>query len=141
MINKVLPKWLEDRNIKEPNPYSVFVACIIEELLEPLYPKALVKEYTTKIIRDYFEVYKKLDDNAVIDTIQDIKVFANNETTLRGYDNIKCEAEVLKHISCRKQDPLQKAEWEKNGAFGKWLKDPNQDPSELYEPDYEKCKL
>lgn len=146
MVNKVLPKWLKDRNITEPNPYPVFAACIIEELLEPLYPKALVKEYTTKIIRDYFEdeywvKNGKLDENAVIDSIQDIKVFANNETTLKGYDNVKCEAEVLKHISCRKQDPLQKAEWEKNGASGKWLKDPNQDPSELYEPDYEKCKL
>ena len=117
----------------------MFAACIIEELLEPLYPKALVKEYTTKIIRDYFED-GKLDDNAVIDSIQDIKVFANNETTLRGYDNVKCEAEVLKHISCRKQDPIQKEAMGKFGAW-KWLKDPNQDPSELYEPDYEKCKL
>ena len=141
MMNKVLPKWLEERNITEPNPYPVFAACIIEELLEPLYPKALVKEYTQKIIRDYFEGDGKLDDNAVIDCIQDIKVFANNETTLRGYDNVKCEAEVLKHISCRKQDPIQKEQWAKFGAYGKWLKDPNQDPSELYEPDYEKCKL
>ena len=28
-----------------------------------------------------------------------------------------------------------------NKVLPKWLKDPNQDPSELYEPDYEKCKL
>ena len=65
MINKVLPKWLEDRNITEPNPYPVFAACIIEELLEPLYPKALVKEYTQKIIRDYFEDDVDMSDDLI----------------------------------------------------------------------------
>jgi hypothetical protein len=49
--------------------------------------------------------------------------------------------EVIKHISSLKQDPQQKKVWDKWGASGKWLKDKKQDPSTLYEPDYERCKL
>lgn len=57
------------------------------------------------------------------------------------YDNIKCNSEVFKHINCRKQDPIQKEQWAKFGAYGKWLKDTNQNPNEIYEPNYESCKL
>ena len=39
------------------------------------------------------------------------------------------------------QDPKQKELWAETGANGKWLKDTNQNPNEIYEPNYESCKL
>lgn len=48
--------------------------------------------------------------------------------------------EVVKHISCRKQDPIQAYEWGLNGPSGKWQKDKSQPESELYQPNYLRCK-
>jgi hypothetical protein len=48
--------------------------------------------------------------------------------------------EAVKHISCRKQDPIQAYEWELNGPSGKWQKDKSQPESELYQPNYLRCK-
>ena len=143
-LTENLRQWRADRNITKAD-YLTFVGNILEELLEPLYTKKAIIEYQKEILDHYFsndivnnhEVCK----NDVIDTIQDIQVFCINETELMGYDNIKCNNEVFKHINCRKQDSKQKELWAENGANGKWLKDASQNPNEIYEPDYESCKL
>ena len=140
-LTEKLRKWRSIRNISKAN-YLVFVGNILEELLEPCYNKELIEQFKEEILEKYFHgniLYDNTED--IVDTIQDIQVFCINETELMGYDNIKCNDEVFEHINCRKQDPKQKEEWIKNGAVGKWQKDQNQPKDEIYEPNYESCKL
>ena len=139
-LTEKLKYWRKKRNITEPNT-KVFVANCIEELLEIYYQdKNIIKNLQNEIMENYFDL-EPLSELNTIDSIQDLQVFGINETELMGYDNIACNREVYKHISCRKQDPEQLVDWELNGAKGKWIKDKNQNPNELYEPKYEECKL
>lgn len=143
-LTENLRDWRKNRNITKAN-YLVFVANVLEELLEPIYDKENVDYIKSQIWVDYFSKQDVIIDNLkiddIVDTIQDIQVFCINETELMGYDNIKCNEEVFKHINCRKQDPNQKIEWQQFGANGKWQKDKNQNPNEIYEPNYEACKI
>lgn len=141
-LTENLRVWRKDRNITKAD-YLTFVGNVLEELLEPIYLKVAVDDIKTKIVNQYFKYTDEFEwsKSDILDTIQDIQVFCINETELMGYDNIKCNNEVFKHINCRKQDPKQKENWAKTGANGKWLKDINQNPNEIYEPDYESCKL
>lgn len=140
-LTENLRVWRKDRNITKAD-YLVFVGNILEELLEPLYLSATINNMKDEIFHKYFEhcTFKSLNLE-IIDAIQDIQVFCVNETELMGYDNIKCNEEVFKHINCRKQDPDQRIEWQQFGVNGKWQKDKNQNPNEIYEPNYEACKI
>lgn len=141
-LTENLREWRKDRNITKAD-YLTFVGNVLEELLEPLYEKVAVDDIKTKIVNQYFGFTDEFEWSQIeiIDAIQDIQVFCINETELMGYDNTKCNNEVFKHINCRRQDPKQKEEWLKNGAVGKWQKDQNQPKDEIYEPNYESCKL
>lgn len=139
-LTENLRQWRQDRNIKTPDT-KVYVANVIEELLEIFYrDKEIIKSHQKAIMSIYFDLLPISEINT-IDCIQDIQVFCINETELMGYNNLLCNDEVFKHINCRKQDPEQKLEWEQFGANGKWLKDKNQSQDEIYEPNYEACKL
>lgn len=51
--------------------------------------------------------------------------------------------QCAKHISARKQDPVQAARWEAQGGNTtgeKWQKDLKQDPATLYKANYKLCK-
>ena len=80
-------------------------------------------------------------NSEVVDILQDIQVFCINETEMMGFDNIKCNNEVFKHINCRKQDPEQYLEWKEKVPYGKWKKWSEQPKDEIYEPNYGDCKL
>ena len=138
-LTENLKQWRHVRNITKAD-YYIFVGNILEELLEPLYLKDNIEIIKEEILNSYFHPDDMPDELRVIDTIKDIKVFCTNETELMGYDDVKTDNEVFKHINCRKQNPIQKEQWEKFGTYRKWEKDKNQDPSEIYEPDYASCK-
>ena len=139
-LTENLKEWRKNRNIINPNT-SVFVANVIEELLEIFYDdKQEIKFLQNEIMDLYFDK-EPISELNTIDSIKDIKVFSINETEQMGYDDIKTDDEVFKHINCRRQDPIQKEQWEKFGAFGKWEKDRQQNQEEIYQPDYESCKL
>lgn len=140
-LTENLKDWRRDRNITKAD-YLVFVGNVLEELLEPLYSKETIRD----IKDEFMTTWINGDDSMpctldILDSIKDIKVFCINETELMGYDDIKTDNEVFKHINCRKQDPTQKEEWLKNGASLKWQKDENQSQDEIYQPNYESCKL
>ena len=139
-LTENLREWRKDRNIIKAD-YLTFVGNVLEELLEPLYTKEDIEKIKSQIMTRYFSEGCGALENIIVDTIKDIKVFCINETELMGYDDVKTDNEVFKHINCRKQDPKQKEEWLKNGASGKWQKDQNQPKDEIYEPNYEGCKL
>ena len=140
-LTKDLRRWRKDRNITKAD-YLTFVGNILEELMEPIWTKNAIEINKNEILENYFlrsgTVMNNID---IIDAIQDIQVFCINETELMGYDNERCNLEVFRHISWRKQDPIQKEQWLKFGAYGKWEKDRGQDHKEIYEPNYESCKL
>lgn len=138
-LTENLKEWREDRNITKAD-YLTFVENILEELLEPVYNRGDIEWRKEEILNEHFRLTLQGSDNDIIDAIKDIKVFCINETELMGYDDVKTDNEVFKHINCRKQDPSQKRMWEELGAYGKWKKDKNQDPKEIYEPDYASCK-
>lgn len=139
-IYKLLAKWRKERNITKPN-YYIYCSNIIEELLEPLYEKEVIKEIQTEIVDKYFIVDYNVDENKIVDTICDIKVFSINELGTMKYNGKKCMKETIKEISSRVQDPLQKEDWAKNGANGKWLKWQEQPKDTLYVANYSKCKI
>lgn len=139
-LTENLKQWRHVRNIKNSN-IEVFIENILEELLEICYDdKEMINEAAKEMMETYFDFSYVQSEDAITDAIQDIQVFCINETELMGYDNIKCNNEVFKHINCRKQDPIQYIEWKEKGPCGKWQKDKNQDSKEIYEPDYASCK-
>ena len=144
-LTKDLRRWRKDRNITKAD-YLVFMANVLEELLEPIYDDKQEIEYLKQRAMNLLAynkdtISKNLKELDVVDCIQDIIVFSTNEIELMGYDNERCNLEVFRHISCRKQNPIQKEQWLKFGAYGKWEKDRGQDHKEIYEPNYESCKL
>ena len=139
-LTENLKQWRHVRNITKAD-YYIFVGNILEELLEPLYLKDNIEIIKEEILNSYFHPDDMPDELRVIDTIKDIKVFCTNETELMGYDDVKTDNEVFKHINCRKQDPTQKRMWEEFGAYGKWQKWSEQPIDEIYEPNYASCKL
>lgn len=142
-LTENLKIWRKDRNITKAD-YLTFVGNILEELLEPVYEKPTINDIKNKIIEQHFTfTFDDLNWNIteILDAIQDIQVFCINETELMGYDNVKCNNEVFKHINCRKQDLTQYLEWKEKGAYGKWKKWSEQPQEEIYQPYYESCKL
>ena len=140
-LTENLRGWRQDRNITKAD-YFVFVENILEELMECIYAKDIIPEFKEQIMNDYFNKdIVKVINSEVVDILQDIQVFCINETELMGYDNIKCNNEVFKHINCRKQDPEQYLEWKEKVPYGKWKKWSEQPKDEIYEPNYESCKL
>ena len=138
-LTENLKVWRKERNISKAD-YLVFVGNILEELLEPVFEKIFIPKIKQDILNEYFQ-FGEINENEVVDAVQDIQVFCINETELMGYDNVKCNNEVFKHINCRKQDPTQYLEWKEKGAYGKWKKWNEQPEEEIYQPDYESCKL
>ena len=140
-LTKDLRRWRKDRNITKAD-YLTFVGNILEELMEPIWTKNAIEINKKEILENYFlrsgTVMNNID---IIDAIQDIQVFCINETELMGYDNERCNLEVFRHISCRKQNPIQKEQWLKFGAYGKWEKWSEQPKETLYKANYESCKL
>ena len=113
-----LRKWRSDRNIKAPS--GVFKDMILEELHE-------------------YSVAKHSNDiDGTIDAIADLIVLAANEAELEGYNIDLVMKQVVKHIASRNQDPEQAS---RDWSDEKWKKDPNQDPSTIYQPDYTLCRL
>ena len=140
-LTQNLREWRKKRNITKAD-YLVFVGNVLEELLEPVYLKEEIEDIKNTIMYDYFgNSILKSKETDYLDAIQDIQVFCINETELMGFDNIKCNNEVFKHINCRKQDPEQYLEWKEKVPYGKWKKWSEQPKDEIYEPNYEDCKL
>ena len=140
-LTQNLREWRKKRNITKAD-YLVFVENILEELMEPLWAKNAIEINKQEILENYFLSSGTVMNNIdIVDTIQDIQVFCINETELMGFDNIKCNNEVFKHINCRKQDPEQYLEWKEKVPYGKWKKWSEQPKDEIYEPNYGDCKL
>ena len=140
-LTQNLREWRKKRNITKAD-YLVFVGNVLEELLEPVYLKEEIEDIKNTIMYDYFgNSILKSKETDYLDAIQDIQVFCINETELIGFDNIKCNNEVFKHINCRKQDPEQYLEWKEKVPYGKWKKWSEQPKDEIYEPNYGDCKL
>jgi hypothetical protein len=140
-IYKLLARWRKERNITNPD-YRVYFQNIIEEILEPLgYSKEEISIIKIDIYNKYYPNELVLNENLVVDTICDIKVFSINELGTMKYNGKKCMKETIKEISSRQQDSFQKEIWDKNGASGKWLKSQEQSKDTLYIANYSKCKL
>ena len=139
-LTENLREWRKDRNITKAD-YLTFVENVLEELLEPLYIKEDIEKIKSQIMTRYFSEGCGASENIIVDTIQDIQVFCINETELMGYDNLKCNKEVFDEINSREQDPVQKVEWLKNGAVGKWEKNKRQESWTLYKANYESCRI
>ena len=140
-LTQNLREWRKKRNITKAD-YLTFVENILEELMECIHSKDMIPKFKKQIMDEYFNKdIVTVINSEVVDILQDIQVFCINETELMGYDNIKCNNEVFKHINCRKQCPIQTELWEETCPSGKWEKNQNQPKDELYEPNYGDCKL
>lgn len=140
-LTQNLREWRKKRNITKAD-YLVFVENILEELMECIHSKDMIPKFKKQIMNDYFNKdIITVINSEVVDILQDIQVFCINETELMGFDNIKCNNEVFKHINCRKQDPEQYLEWKEKVPYGKWKKWSEQPKDEIYEPNYGDCKL
>ena len=141
MSNNGLKKWRDDRPNLKPN-HRVFVQNIIEELFEDLYEKNDIERIKFEIMEKYYPIGMiPFSENATIDKMADIQVFAINEVELMNYDNDLVMDETIKEISSRLQDPIQKEIWSKWGYDNtKWQKDKNQQKDTLYVANYDGCR-
>ena len=140
-LTQNLREWRKKRNITKAD-YLVFVENILEELMECIHSKDMIPKFKKQIMNEYFNKdIVTVINSEVVDILQDIQVFCINETEMMGFDNIKCNNEVFKHINCRKQDPEQYLEWKEKVPYGKWKKWSEQPKDEIYEPNYGDCKL
>ena len=140
-LTENLKEWRASRNIVNPNT-SVFVANVIEELLEIFYVDKQEIKFLQNAIMDLYFDKEAISELNTVDSIKDIKVFSINETEQMGYDDIKTDDEVFQEINSREQCPKQFTEWQKYGAEGKWLKSELEEHKALwYKADYSKCKL
>ena len=137
---KELREWRSDRNITDSNT-KVYVSNIIEELLEIYFKNKRLIKFLQFLIMIIFSIKKPISRLNTLDAILDISVFSTNKVELMGYDMDKAMNEVVKEISSRVQDPIQKEEWSKSGAVGKWQKDLSQDKDTLYKADFDKAKI
>ena len=134
--------WRQKRNIVKPNT-RVFVANIVEELLEVIYTdKEQIKSCQKSIMKEFFpeELFKNIPEHRIVDSICDIKVFGCNELENMDYCTKIAMNETVKEVSSREQDPTQKQDWDLNGPNGKWQKNLNQNPTTLYTADFNKAK-
>ena len=140
-LTQNLREWRKKRNITKAD-YLTFVENILEELMECIHSKDMIPKFKKQIMNEYFNKdIVTVINSEVVDILQDIQVFCVNETELMGFDNIKCNKEVFSEINSREQNPIQKEQWEKFGAFGKWEKNERQESWTLYKANYESCKL
>lgn len=142
-LTKALRDWRSERNIITIDR-ATYVKQVIEEIFELYLDDKKAIDKNTEVLYNTWFLHlerNELKEEDFVDVLQDIQVFSINANELLGYDNIQSSNEVYKHISCRKQDPKQKADWEKNGSQGKWQKDKEQSEDELYEPNYRDCKF
>ena len=141
-LTENLRQWRADRNITKAD-YLTFVENILEELMECIHSKDMIPKFKKQIMNEYFNKdIVTVINSEVADILQDIQVFCINETELMGFDNIKCNKEVFSEINSREQNPIQKEQWEKFGAYGKWEKSLLPEHIEKwYKADYESCKL
>ena len=137
--NEKLRVWLSNRNITEPNT-KVYVANVIEELLEIYFKNKRLIKFLQFLIMIIFSIKKPISRLNTLDAIQDIQVFSINQTELMGYNNDIALSEVIKEVSSREQCPNQKEQWLKYGAIGKWQKNRSQNKSTLYQADFSKAK-
>jgi len=92
-------------------------------------------------LTEFLTAHNEENEHEMVDALCDIIVVATGGLYKLGYDPNKAMDEVIKHISSREQDPIQKQQWEENGAEGKWLKRKAQDKTQMYQQDFESCKL
>lgn len=145
MNNKLeLRNWRKQRNISQPK-HRVLFANVLEELLEPLYHKDEIPAMVKEIMDLYYpEDYPNmLSTVEILDSLTDIRVFAENETENMGYDSELCMSEVIKEISSRKQCPEQEERWDigEKEVGEKWQKWKEQPKETLYMADFSFCKI
>ena len=80
------------------------------------------------------------DEHEIIDALCDIIVLATGAVYKLGYDIDDAMCETMLEINSRDQDPIQKLQWEENGAQGKWQKWLDQPKETLYKANYGKAK-
>jgi 5'-deoxynucleotidase YfbR-like HD superfamily hydrolase len=96
---------------------------------------------TGKLLEEVNEFIDAEDnDYETIDALCDIIVIATGEIRKKGYCPEKALDETITEITSRKQDPEQKAQWDKFGRVDgeKWVKDKTQ--TNCYKADYSKAR-
>ena len=131
--------WREVRNVTNSNT-KVYVANVVEELLEIYFTNKKVIKFLQALIMIIFSIKKPVSELNTLDAIIDNSVFSINEVELMGFDYDKSLREVIKEVSSREQCPIQKEQWLKYGAIGKWQKNKNQNKATLYQADFSKAK-
>lgn len=119
LFEKII-EWNKSRNNTEFNCISEY-QMLSEELTELL------------------TAHNEEDEHEMVDALCDLIVVATGALWKLGYNPDLALEECIKHISSREQDPIQKAQWEENGAEGKWLK--NKLQGSIYIPNYQSAKL
>lgn len=134
MVNRRIRKWANERKISEQKPNNNSWKFLITLLSVSFY---LMRVFGTKgypmhkieELIEYCEAKRDGDENGVIDSIADSRIFDANELIKEGMSITDVDEEVLKVIESRtgKWDDKQ----------GKFIKDKSDEArARWYEPDY-----
>ena len=83
-------------------------------------------------LQEFYIAYSQSNEDEMVDALCDIIVVATGAINKLGYDPTKALNETVEEISSRQGSF--------NESTGKWEKDLEQDPSTLYEADYENAR-
>jgi phosphoribosyl-ATP pyrophosphohydrolase len=95
-------------------------------------------------LKETYDAIEANDQHELVDGICDCLVILTGALTQLGYNPTETLKEVVKHITSRKQDLNQKTRWIVHPEFRdseKWQKSKIQQQAEIYQPDFESCRL
>ena len=112
-----------------------------------LSPELALEQSTLAKLVERLTIFREAVESNIppimINALHDIIIVSAEGLLELKYQPTLTLKQVVKTISSREQDPIQAAAWATgNRQPGeKWKKNPNQDPSTLYEADFSTCKF
>jgi hypothetical protein len=98
-----LEQWRDETGLVKAKPTKrQIVKHFVEELFEMCgYDKEIVNRLTDNFM-DTYVIDENLTDDAMLDAMCDMKVFAINDSEQMGYDAEQCMSETIKEVTSRK---------------------------------------
>lgn len=106
------------------------------------FDKEKFRETFQEEVQEVLDALEADDTDAFLDGLNDVIVVAGGGITQKGYNPELTLKQVVKEITSREQDPIQKYQWSLNPDLQnteKWQK--NKDQEDTYSANFSTCKL
>jgi uncharacterized protein YecA (UPF0149 family) len=99
---EMLREWREETGLDKAKPTKrQIVKHFTEELFEMCGYNKKETDHFVEIFMDTYVIDSKLNDFDMLDAMNDMKIFATNDTEHMGYDAKECIEETVKEVTSR----------------------------------------